>query len=556
MLSAGSRLGPYEIVAPLGAGGMGQVYRARDSRLGREVALKVLPEEVASDSSRLHRFEKEARSASALNHPSIVTVYEIGKERAVSYIAMELVDGTTLREMLGEGALPVRRLLQIADGLARAHASGIVHRDLKPENLMVTKEGFAKILDFGLAKLTQAEPESGQETKAPTISAGTEPGVVMGTVGYMSPEQARGRSIDFRSDQFSLGSVLYEMATGKRAFTGESKPEILAAIIREEPEPIGPVNPKVPAPLRWIVERCLAKDPGERYASTQDLAREIATIRDRLSEASSAVEALPVAPRRRSRLPAPLLLAAVAAALAATFFLGNRVGKKPSASPPSFQRLTFRRGTISNARFAPDGQTIVFSAAGTGSPRRYSRRAGRVLKRGRSDSRIPSCFRSRAPESWHSRGAFRRARRPWRAYRWGAALPATCSRTSNPLTGLRTAAPSRSRGTCPRSIASSSRSEKCSMSRGRSSPTSESLPGELSWHSSSIQGTDPAARSQSWISRAGRDLSQATSPYGVLRGHRRATSCGSRRTRARRPMRSRPSRCPASDGSSRAPRSA
>ncbi len=220
-LESGKRLGPYEVLAPLGAGGMGEVYRARDTRLSREVAIKVLPAEVASDPSRLKRFENEARSASSLNHPSIVTIYEIGQADSVSYIAMELVEGKTLRELVAAGALPVKKLLQIgsqmADGLARAHEAGIVHRDLKPENVMVTKDGLVKILDFGLAKLTYAGPGSGGETNLPTLTA-TTPGVVMGTVGYMSPEQAGGQLIDFRSDQFSFGSILYEMATGKSAF--------------------------------------------------------------------------------------------------------------------------------------------------------------------------------------------------------------------------------------------------------------------------------------------------------------------------------------------------
>src|SRR5512143_3682010 len=221
-LSPGSRIGPYEIVSALGAGGMGEVYRAKDSRLGREVAVKVLPEGLASDHDRLSRFEQEARSASALNHPNIVTIYEIGSTGQVSYIAMELVDGKTLREVLEEGPCPTKRLLgiaaQIADGLARAHGAGIVHRDLKPENLMVTKEGFVKILDFGLAKLSL--PESGEVSAMPTLARPeTHPGIVLGTVGYMSPEQAGGRLVDFRSDQFALGSILYELATGRRAFS-------------------------------------------------------------------------------------------------------------------------------------------------------------------------------------------------------------------------------------------------------------------------------------------------------------------------------------------------
>src|SRR6266545_1815930 len=242
-ISAGSRLGTYEVISPLGAGGMGEVWKAKDTRLGREVAIKVLPAGVASDSERLKRFEKEARSASALNHPNIVTIYDIGESGGTSFIAME---------MLVDGALPTKRLLaiaaQMADGLAKAHWASIVHRDLKPENVMVTKDGYVKILDFGLAKLIQPDAPEGQETHAPTVSAGTEPGIVMGTVGYMSPEQALGKALDSRSDQFSFGSILYEMATGKQAFARGNAPETLAAIIREEPEPLSTAGPSTPVP--------------------------------------------------------------------------------------------------------------------------------------------------------------------------------------------------------------------------------------------------------------------------------------------------------------------
>src|SRR6202795_959078 len=219
-LSAGSHLGPYEILAPLGAGGMGETYKARDTRLGRVVAIKVLPEAFASEPGRLKRFEREARSASALNHPNIVTIYDIGSSDSISFIAMELVKGEPLRQVLSKGALSVRSLLQIgvqvADGLAKAHASGIVHRDLKPENVMVTEDGLVKILDFGLAKLNQPEGIKSERKQGLTASGQTEPGLVLGTAGYMSPEQAFGKAVDFRSDQFSLGAILYEMATGRR----------------------------------------------------------------------------------------------------------------------------------------------------------------------------------------------------------------------------------------------------------------------------------------------------------------------------------------------------
>ena len=341
---------------------MGEVWRARDSRLAREVAIKVLPSELAADQERLKRFEKEARSASSLNHPSIVTIYEVGQAESVSYIAMELVEGKTLRELLLSGPLSIKRLLQIgtqvADGLARAHEAGIVHRDLKPENVMVTKDGLAKILDFGLAKLTHAGPGSGDQTNLPTQTA-TTPGVVMGTVGYMSPEQATGNPVDYRSDQFSLGSLLYEMATGTKAFQRKTAVETLSAIIRDEPEPVGTANSQVPPPLRWVIERCLAKDPEERYASTRDLARELATVRDHLSEAFSSGQVAGVAPRRRVSAAA----AAVGLGLLALGLLaGKLVWRPPAASPLRFHQLTFRRGNVGHARFAPDGQTVVYSA--------------------------------------------------------------------------------------------------------------------------------------------------------------------------------------------------
>jgi len=371
-IPAGTRLGPYEILAPLGAGGMGEVYRARDTRLGREAAVKLLLAEAASDPQRRQRFEQEARSASALNHPNIVTVYDIGSADGTTYIAMELVEGRTLRELLADGSLPVKKLLdlavQTADGLARAHEAGIVHRDLKPENLMITRDGFVKILDFGLAKLTEPVSQDLSGMATMTAAPPTEPGTVMGTAGYMSPEQASGQPLAFHSDQFSLGAILYEMATGQRAFHRKTGAETLVAIIREEPEPIGQLNPRAPAPVRWIVERCLAKDPEERYASTKDLARDLRSIRDHLSE-TSASEAIAVAAPPRRRLPASLAPAAalLVGATIGIFALKAIEGRRP-ASASRFQRLTFRRGMIVNARFAPDGRSVVYGAAWDGNP--------------------------------------------------------------------------------------------------------------------------------------------------------------------------------------------
>jgi predicted ATPase/serine/threonine protein kinase len=285
-LSSGTKLGPYELIELLGAGGMGEVYRARDARLDRIVAIKILPAAFSADHERLHRFEREARSASALNHPNIVTIYELGQDRSCHYIAMELVEGKTLRELLGSSLLPMRKAIeiaaQIAEGLTKAHEAGITHRDLKPENLMVSHDGFVKILDFGLAKL--ASSGGGRSDIYNLSTSQTPAGLVLGTVGYMSPEQVSGDGLDFRSDQFSLGLVLYEMVTGKRAFQRSTAAETLVAILREQAEPIGRQNRDAPAPLCWVIERCLAKEPEKRYVSTRDLARELAAIRDRFSE--------------------------------------------------------------------------------------------------------------------------------------------------------------------------------------------------------------------------------------------------------------------------------
>jgi predicted ATPase len=292
-LSAGTRLGPYEILSPLGSGGMGDVYRARDTRLGREAAIKVLSETRVRDREALQRFEQEARSASALNHPNIITIYEIGShpvgQETICYIAMELVEGQSLRLILSNGPVPAQKLLDIAvqaaSALAAAHAKGIVHRDLKPENILVNREDWVKVLDFGLATATVSAESENQDTMNCPPDLMTRPGTVLGTVGYMSPQQAAAERVDFRSDQFSFGVILYEMATGKRAFEGRSAVETLAAILRDEPESVGHLNPQLPPPLQWIVKRCLAKKPADRYASTDDLVRDLTIVRDHMGEA-------------------------------------------------------------------------------------------------------------------------------------------------------------------------------------------------------------------------------------------------------------------------------
>ena len=323
--SVGMRFGRYALLSRLGAGGMGEVWRARDHDLHRDVAVKFLPEKFAADPNRFGRFTQEALAASKLTHPNIVTIHEVGQASGLHYIVMELVEGETLREILlaqRERALPVRRLLdigaQVAEGLAKAHGAGIVHRDLKPENVMVTSDGFVKILDFGLAKLRAEGPgekEQGFDSAAPTWPESPSPqtavGAVLGTAGYMSPEQARGRPVDYRSDQFTLGAILYEMATGRQAFRRETTAQTIAAIIEDPPEPLASLSPGLPAPVRWLIERCLAKDPAERYASTLDLARELRTVREHLTDSASSHDAPSGERSSSARRASPGVLAAL-----------------------------------------------------------------------------------------------------------------------------------------------------------------------------------------------------------------------------------------------------
>jgi tetratricopeptide (TPR) repeat protein len=307
--AAGMRFGRYELLDRLGAGGMGEVFRASDHDLRRDVAIKFLSAQFASDPDGLARFAQEARAASSLNHPNIVTIHEIGEASGLRYIVMELVEGQTLRRLVRDRPLSARRALdlgvQLAEGLAKAHAAGIVHRDLKPENVMVTKDGFVKILDFGLAKLRSdgraaASGEDGHdgETQLPARTTG---GVILGTVGYMSPEQAKGEPADHRSDQFALGAVLYELVTGRRAFHRDSAVQTMTAIIEDSPEPIAALSPDFPAPALWAVERCLEKDPENRYASTLDLARELRNVREHLAESDGSGRLKPAAVRPRAR---------------------------------------------------------------------------------------------------------------------------------------------------------------------------------------------------------------------------------------------------------------
>ncbi|HTU33198.1 MAG TPA: protein kinase [Candidatus Acidoferrum sp.] len=405
-LTSIKKLGPYEIVAPLGAGGMGEVYRAKDTRLGREVAIKVLPASFSRDPERLKRFEQEARAAGQLNHPNILTVHEFGMYDGAPYVVSELLEGETLRQRLSdrdgrrtaiadatpdaaaytsgsagrdaaaksyrEGvALPPRKAIdygvQISNGLAAAHEKGIVHRDLKPENIFITHDGRVKILDFGLAKLIAPEADGETRTQAGPPAAVTDAGIVLGTAGYMSPEQVRAQKTDHRSDIFSFGAILYEMLSGKRAFHRDSNVETMSAILKEEPQELSSTMRNVSPALQRVVDHCLEKDPAARFQSSRDLAFALDAASG-LSGASAAEKALAStgASRRRRKLifaaigTLGLIIVGVAA-----FFLGRGMATQAS---PTFKRLTFRRGYIDSARFGPDGQTILYSAEWEGAP--------------------------------------------------------------------------------------------------------------------------------------------------------------------------------------------
>jgi len=361
-LSPGTKLGPYEIVAPLGAGGMGEVYRAKDTRLERAVAVKILSETFAKDADRLRRFELEARTVAALNHPNILGIHDIGTYEGAPYLVSELLEGETLREKLEAGPLGVRRTteyaLGIARGLAAAQEKGIVHRDLKPENVFITRDGQVKVLDFGLAKLVR--PEVGEGMTLIT-NAETQPGVVMGTMGYMSPEQVRGETSDARSDIFSFGAVVYEMLTGKRAFHRATAAETMTEILRDEPPELSDTGWQVPLGMQRIVARCLEKNVERRFQSASDLGFAIESL-----SGTGAIASRPQVKEKRAWWP----WAAAAAGALAVAGLAAVVGARwPRAETlPKFTRLTYHRGYPSNARFAKDGHTVVYSAQWNNDP--------------------------------------------------------------------------------------------------------------------------------------------------------------------------------------------
>jgi len=362
MLATGTRLGSYEILAPLGSGGMGEVYRARDGNLGRDVAIKVLPAGLAENPEAFSRLEREARAVAQLSHPNILAVYDLGRQGGTAYIVMELLEGETLRARLDTGALPSRKAVslavQIADGLAAAHDKGIVHRDLKPDNIFVTHDGRAKLLDFGLAKRPGPTVAPGSPTLS--LERQTDPGTVMGTVGYMSPEQVRGESVDHRSDIFSFGAVLFEMLAGRRAFQRDTAAETMTAILKEDPFETAPDSSGFLPALQRIVQHCLEKKPGERFQSARDIAFDLQAVSGS-AIASGAVNA--VARKGKWRWLAAMIAAVILGVVGLGLYKAGRKAERSAAEGLEFKQMSFQPQAIFRAAFTPDGETIVYSAA-------------------------------------------------------------------------------------------------------------------------------------------------------------------------------------------------
>ena len=409
-LAAGQAVGSYQIVSVLGAGGMGEVYLAKDTRLGRQVALKLLPPQFIINADRLRRFEQEARAVSALNHPNIVTIHEVGRDHGSQFIVTEYIHGQTLRQRMQETAISLRLALelsiQVSSALESAHAAGIVHRDIKPENIMLREDGYVKVLDFGLAKLTEIPSAATKAAASPRAKVETESGLVMGTATYMSPEQARGLSVDARTDIFSLGVVLYEMIAARAPFEGDTVSDVIAAILKEEPAPLRQYSVEVPVELEWIMKKALAKEREERYQAIKELQIDLKRLKQELELQAKLDGRAPARPQDRSvatrstgetmnistagtmrtasaaesfaigrggrrkvfigRGMLAVAVAAVAILAILSFFAGLK--QAPAPPQPTFRQLTFRRGTITGARFSPDGNTIIYSAAFDGKP--------------------------------------------------------------------------------------------------------------------------------------------------------------------------------------------
>lgn len=377
-IASGTRIGPYEILAALGAGGMGEVYRARDPRLGREVAIKFLPKSFARDTDRLRRFEQEARAASALNHPNILTVYDLGEFDSTPCLVTELLEGSTLRERLQAGGLPSRRAteyaVQIARGLAAAHEKGIVHRDLKPANIFVTKDGRVKVLDFGLAKLLERDSDEDTVTR---FEPQTGQGVVLGTTGYMSPEQIRGQVVDQRSDIFAFGAVLYEMLSGKRAFHGETPADTASAILHQDPSELLGMSQSISPAMERIVRHCLEKAPGDRFQSARDLAFHLESLltSSETSAAQSKTTATS-APRQRYGYSLFALGIGILMVVFAGWWAGQHFLHASAPGTIQFQRLTDFAGLEDSPALSPDGKSVVFVSDSTGSRQIWVRLLG------------------------------------------------------------------------------------------------------------------------------------------------------------------------------------
>jgi serine/threonine protein kinase/DNA-binding beta-propeller fold protein YncE len=378
-LAPGAKLGPYEIVSPLGVGGMGEVYRAWDKALGRDVAIKILRAVTWQDPDRLRRFRQEAQSTASLNHPNILAIHLVAEHDGLPFIVSELLEGESLRERIRRGPLPLRKAMeyasQIVDGLSAAHANGIVHRDLKPENIFLTKDSRVKILDFGLAKL-MSPGETSADANAVTLTQGSAPGIVLGTVGYMSPEQVRGLPLDTRSDIFSFGVILYEMISGKNVFLRDTPADTMSALLREDAPELSQSSGEISVGLDRVVRRCLEKEPADRFQSVRDLGFALQAVSG--SGTTSSSPALPVTSSRRMwRLGLVLLTTAASLGILVGYLVEKYQAARRTFAQPQFQQLTFRRGTVRSARFAPDGQTIVYGASLDGLvPRLYTTRGG------------------------------------------------------------------------------------------------------------------------------------------------------------------------------------